>query len=333
MDKFLNMGAEKDKKTALIIGISGQDGSYLAEFLLGKGYEVHGTSRDAYLNTFWGLNSLRISERVTLHTMSSKDFRSVISVLSKIRPDEVYNLASQSSPALSFEQPVETFESNTVGTLNLLEAIRMCDFDCKFYNAASSEIFGPTKTPANEETLLCPSSPYAISKASAYWNVRLYREAYDMFSCSGILFNHESPLRPNRFVTSKIIEGVCRIARGENDKLTLGNLDVFRDWGWAPEYVKAMWMILQHDRPVDYVIATGEAYSLKQFLRFSFEAVGLHDWEKYVHSDPKFFRPSDPKIIVGDPSKAKEELGWVAELKTPDIAKRLVLSKMASMES
>ena len=314
-------------KTALIVGISGQDGTYLADFLLKKGYSVHGTSRDAYLSSFSGLKSLGIFDHVQVHTMSSKDFRSAITLLTKIAPNEVYNLASQSSPALSFEQPVDTFESNTVGTLNLLEAIRMCQFPCKFYNAASSEIFGPTDRPADEEAILRPSSPYAISKASAYWNVRLYREAYQMFSCSGILFNHESPLRPNRFVTSKIIEGVCDIAKGKKDKLTLGNLEVFRDWGWAPEYVEAMWRIMQQEEPEDFVIATGQAYSLKQFLQFAFESVNL-DWEKYVFSDPKFFRPSDPKIIVGNPGKAEKKLGWKANMTTPEIVRSLMKSKL-----
>jgi GDPmannose 4,6-dehydratase len=323
------MSNASKNRSALIVGISGQDGSYLADFLLKKGYEVHGTSRDAYLTNFSGLKSLGIEQEVHLHTMSSKDFRSAISMLTKIEPDEVYNLASQSSPALSFEQPVETFESNTVGTLNLLEAIRMCQFPCKFYNAASSEIFGPTDAPANEDAILHPSSPYAISKASAYWNVRLYREAYNMFSCSGILFNHESPLRPNRFVTSKIIEGVCEIAKGKKDKLTLGNLEVFRDWGWAPEYVEAMWSIMQQEKAEDFVIATGKAYSLKQFLQFAFESVDL-DWEKYVYSDPKFFRPSDPKIIVGDPGKAEKKLGWKAKMTTPEIVKSLVQAKLNS---
>ena len=324
------MSNDSNNKKALIVGISGQDGSYLADFLLKKGYAVHGTSRDAYLTSFSGLKSLGIDEKVTLHTMSSKDFRSAITMLTKIEPCEVYNLASQSSPALSFEQPVETFESNTVGTLNLLEAIRMCQFPCKFYNAASSEIFGPTDSPANEEAVLHPSSPYAISKASAYWNVRLYRDAYNMFSCSGILFNHESPLRPNRFVTSKIIEGVCEIARGEKENLTLGNLEVYRDWGWAPEYVEAMWKIMQQDEPEDFVIATGHAYSLKQFLQFAFESVDL-EWEKYVFSDPKFFRPSDPKVIVGDPSKAEKVLGWKANMKTPEIVKSLIQAKLEDL--
>lgn len=251
MLKNLAPGLEK-KKLALICGISGQDGAYLARLLLEKGYEVHGTARDAQMSTFYNLQLLGVKDQITFHSMALNDFRSVLQALTKVQPDEIYNLAGQSSVGLSFDQPVETLESISVGTLNLLEAIRFLDRPIKLYNAGSSECFGNTDgQPANEETPFRPRSPYAVAKATAFWEVANYREAYNLFACTGILFNHESPLRPERFVTQKIIKSVCRIAAGSNEKLHLGNISIARDWGWAPEYVEAMWLMLQQDRAVD----------------------------------------------------------------------------------
>jgi GDPmannose 4,6-dehydratase len=246
-------------KTVLIFGISGQDGAYLARLLLSKGYHVHGTARDAQMSSFGNLRLLGIKEQITFHSMALNDFRSVLQVLAKVRPDEIYNLAGQSSVGLSFDQPVETLESISVGTLNLLEAIRFIGSPMKLYSAGSSECFGNTGgEPADEETPFRPRSPYAVAKATAFWEVANYREAYNLFACTGILFNHESTLRPERFVTQKIVKSACRIAAGSKEKLHLGNISISRDWGWAPEYVEAMWQILQQQKPDDFVIATGE---------------------------------------------------------------------------
>jgi GDPmannose 4,6-dehydratase len=319
------------QRTALIVGISGQDGAYLAQLLLGKNYRVVGASRDAQLNPFNALQKLGIRDRVEVLTVAPSDFRSVVTALLRVKPDEVYYLAGQSSPGLSFDQPVETFESITLAVLNFLEALRFSKLDCKFYHAASSEIFGETQSPANETTTLNPSSPYAVAKAAAYWQVRLYREAYAMRVCSGILFNHESPLRPERFVTMKIARAVAEIALGQRRELVLGNIEISRDWGWAPEYVEGMWRIMQLDEPEDFVLATGRAYSLREFLEAAFNAVSLN-WKDYVRSDPKLFRPSDPRIIVGDPAKAERMLGWHATLQTSDVARRLVEAALETIQ-
>ena len=258
-------------KTALICGISGQDGSYLARLLLDKGYEVVGTSRDAQMSGFANLSKLGILGNVRVVSMAMNDFRSVLQVLSQIKPDEVYNLAGQSSVALSFEQPVETLESITVGTLNLLEAIRFLGRDIRFYNANSSECFGDAgEIAADERTPFRPRSPYAVAKSAAFWEVDNYREAYGLYACSGILFNHESPLRPERFVTQKIVRAACRIAAHKQGTLKLGNLSIQRDWGWASEYVDAMWRMLQQDTPDDYVLATGRTTSVREFCRLAF---------------------------------------------------------------
>ena len=268
------MTAAKPQRTALICGISGQDGTYLAQLLLEKGYRVIGTSRDAQVTTFGNLIKLGIRDRVEVASMALSDFRSVLQVLARFQPDEVYNLAGQSSVGLSFEQPVETLESISVGTLNLLEGIRFLNRDIRLYNAGSSECFGDTgDTPANEQTPFRPRSPYAVAKAAAFWQVANYREAYGLFACSGILFNHESPLRPERFVTQKIVRAACRIAAGSKERLTLGRLDIQRDWGWAPEYVEAMWKMLQQPQPEDFVIATGETHALQDFVAEAFAAV------------------------------------------------------------
>lgn len=307
-------------KRALITGISGQDGALLAKLLLGKGYDVYGTARDAQMSSFYNLQLLDIKERVSFHSMALNDFRSVLQVLSKVQPDEIYNLAGQSSVGLSFEQPVETLESISVGTLNLLEAIRFIGKPVKLYNAGSSECFGNTEgKPANEGTPFRPRSPYAVAKATAFWEVANYREAYNLFACTGVLFNHESPLRPERFVTRKIVTSARRIAAGSGEKLHLGNISIARDWGSAEEYVEAMWLMLQQDKPDDYVIATGETHTLEEFVSAIFVALGLN-WHDHVVSDPLLLRPTEIMISRADPSKAERQLGWKANRKMYDVA-------------
>lgn len=300
-------------RTALICGISGQDGAYLAQFLLGKGYRVVGTSRDAQISGFRNLARLAIRDQVEVASMALNDFRSVLQVLARFQPDEIYNLAGQSSVGLSFEQPVETLESISIGTLNLLEGIRFLDRDMRLYNAGSSECFGDTgDNPASEQTPFRPRSPYAAAKAAAFWQVANYREAYGLYACSGILFNHESPLRPERFVTQKIVCTACRIAAGSDERLSLGRLDIERDWGFAPEYVKAMWSMLGQPHPDDLVIATGQTCSLQSFVAESFAALDL-DWREHVDIDPALMRPTDITVSKADPSKAYEKLGWKAQ--------------------
>ena len=309
---------------ALICGVGGQDGAYLARLLLDKGYEVWGTSRDAQITDFRNLRLLNLHHRVDLCSMAPTDFRSVLSVLSKCAPDEVYFLAGQSSVGLSFEQPVETLESITVGTLNMLEAIRFLGGKIRMYHASSSECFGDVGcVPANELTPFHPRSPYAVAKASAHWMVANYREAYGLYACSGILFNHESPLRPARFVTRKIVDSALRIASGSAEKLVLGRLDIVRDWGWAPEYVDAMWRMLQQEQAEDFVIATGVSVSLQEFVSEVFDSLGLNANE-HVESERQLYRPSDIAWSQGDASLARERLGWVAQTRMPELAKRLV---------
>lgn len=316
------MPAKSNK--ALIFGVSGQDGAYLSQLLLDKGYEVHGSSRDAELSTFSNLIRLGIKEQVHLHSAALVDFRSVLQVISKVAPDEIYNLAGQSSVGLSFQQPVETLDSISVGNLNVLEAIRFLDRPVRYYNAASSECFGNTgERPASETTPFYPRSPYAVAKAAAFWQVVNYREAYGLYACSGILFNHESPLRPARFVTRKIVQGACRIAAGEQSELVLGDLSIQRDWGWAPEYVDAMWRMLQPPQADDYVIATGFSHSLEEFVAITFDRLGL-DWRDYVRIDDALRRPSDISRSVGEPGKAMRKLGWQAHSTLPQIIDRMV---------
>ena len=311
-------------KKALIFGVSGQDGAYLAKLLLSKGYTVCGTSRDAQISSFRNLEYLEIRDRVQLESTALNDFRSVLQVLFKTRPDEVYNLAGQTSVGLSFEQPVETLESIAVGTLNILEAIRFIGEPIKFYNAASSEVFGDINgAAADESTAFSPRSPYAVAKATAFWEVANYREAYGLFACSGILFNHDSPLRPERFVTQKVISSACRIAAGKQDKLYLGNIDIQRDWGWAEDYVEAMYLMLQQEQPDDYVIATGESHKLAEFIEIAFRLVGL-DWRDYVISDKELRRPTDIAVSRGSPKKAREKLGWEAKHKIADIVRMMI---------
>lgn len=313
-------------KRALICGISGQDGAYLAQLLLAKGYDVLGTSRDAQIADFGNLASIGIKNQVKLLSMAPNDFRSVLTTLTRSQPDEVYYLAGQSSVGLSFEQPSETLESITLGTLNLLETIRFLDKPIKFYHAGSSECFGDTgDKAADENTPFHPRSPYAVAKSSAHWLVANYREAYGLYACNGILFNHESPLRPERFVTQKIISVVCRIAQGSSEKLTLGRLDIVRDWGWAPDYVDAMWRMMQQEVADDYIIATGEANSLQDFVVEAFEVFGLN-WCDYVNSDPALFRPTDLARSQGCADKAFRQLGWQATFKMRDVVRNMIES-------
>jgi GDPmannose 4,6-dehydratase len=312
------------KKKALICGVTGQDGAYLAAHLLGLDYSVHGTSRDAQMQNAANLRRLGIEDKVSFHSMAGSDFRSVLHVVDKVRPDEIYNLGGQSSVSLSFEQPVETLESIAIGTMNLLECIRFLDFPTRLYNAGSSECFGDTgTTTANEETPFRPRSPYAVAKSTAHWEVSNYREAYGLFACTGILFNHESPLRPERFVTQKIVKAACRIASGSPERLRLGNLDVGRDWGYAQEYVVAMWKMLQQDEPVDYVVATGSTTTLREFVAMVFGHFNL-DWNDHVDIDPSLLRPNDIRTSRADPYKARTRLGWQASAGVREVIARMI---------
>jgi GDPmannose 4,6-dehydratase len=317
-------------RKSLIIGISGQDGSYLAELLLKKGYEVHGTSRDADLSNFYGLKKLGIINQVKLHSMSLIDFRSVMQTILQIEPEEIYNLAGQTSVGLSFLQPVETLESISVGTLNVLEVLRFHKLPIKFYNACSSECFGDTSgMSANEETPFRPRSPYAVAKSAAFWQIANYREAYNLFSCSGILFNHESPLRAKRFVTRKIIDTAYAISKGEDIKLELGNISIIRDWGWAPEYCYAMHLILLQDKPDDFVISTGKSTSLEEFVEITFQSFNL-DYKKYLVLNKELIRPTDISFSLGDSSKAAKILKWEPKVQVKEIIDQMIKSKSAN---
>lgn len=316
---------------ALICGISGQDGSYLAQLLLKKGYEVTGTSRDVQMAHFENHSQLDIAGRVKLESMAPHDFRSVLQVLRKTEPDEIYNLSGQSSVGLSFEQPVETLESIMEGTLNLLEGVRFLGRSVRFYNAGSSECFGDTAgVPATELTPFRPRSPYAVAKSAAHWLVVNYREAYQIHASTGILFNHESPLRPSRFVTRKIVRSACRIALGSKERLTLGNIDIRRDWGWAPEYVSAMWHMLQRKNASDYVIATGESHTLREFVEEAFTQAKL-DWREHVDISDSLMRPTDISDGRGDATKALRELGWKANVKMREVVARMISAEFESL--
>ncbi len=298
-------------RTALIIGISGQDGALLADLLLRKGYRVHGTSRDAQHTDFASLERIGLRQRVSLHSLAPTDFGSVVQVLSDLHPDEIYLLAGQSSVALSFEQPTATLESIAIGALNVLESMRVLDLPARLYHAGSGECFGDIDGMACEATAFAPRSPYAVAKASAHWAVAHYRDAYGLHASTGILFNHESPLRPERFVTRKVVRAAVRIASGQREHLHLGTLEIARDWGWAPEYVDAMWRMLQQPMPDDYVIATGIATPLVEFVARTFAALDL-DWRDHVEHDPSLRRPSDIARSCGDSGKARRLLGWQA---------------------
>jgi GDPmannose 4,6-dehydratase len=300
-------------KRALICGISGQDGSYLAKLLLNRGYEVWGSSRDAEQTAFKNARQLGILDSLRLVSLNLRDVGNAIGLLKRIRPNEVFSLAGQSSVGLSFDQPVETIESIALGTLTLLEAIRLTDPDIRLYNAGSTECFGDTGNEvATETTRFNPRSPYAVAKASAYWTVANYREAYGMFACTGILSNHDSPLRPLRFVTRKIVHAVASLASGEDKGLSLGNLDVERDWGWAPEYVEGIAMMLEKSSPQDCIIATGQSHTLSEFVNTAYKLIGK-DWRDHVTQDQNLMRPTDILRNKVDPSKATAYLGWKAK--------------------
>jgi GDPmannose 4,6-dehydratase len=319
-------------RTALIIGISGQDGAYLAQLLLDKGYRVHGTSRDAEISAFGALEALAIRDRVSLHSAVPTDFRSVVQAIDRAAPDEIYNLSGQSSVGLSFQEPVETLQSISVGTLNILESIRFLKRPTRFYSACSSECFGNTgDRPADETTVFRPRSPYGVAKSAAYWEVVNYRESYGLFACSGLLFNHESPLRPPRFVTRKIVAAAARIAAGSGETLTLGNIAVSRDWGWAPEYVDAMWRMLQQPEPDDYVIATGRSHRLEEFVAAAFAHFGL-DWNDHVRLDKALHRPTDLASSVGNAAKAERVLGWRAATVMPQVVGHMAAAEADRLE-
>ncbi|MFJ6609202.1 GDP-mannose 4,6-dehydratase [Streptomyces sp. NPDC091289] len=315
-------------KTALITGVTGQDGSYLAELLLDKGYTVHGLIRRSS-----SFNTERIDhiyqgpeepERsFVLHHADLSDGVALVNLLHDIQPDEVYNLGAQSHVRVSFDAPLYTGDVTGLGTIRLLEAVRASGIRTRIYQASSSEMFGASPPPQNEKTPFHPRSPYSVAKVYSYWATVNYREAYGMFAVNGILFNHESPRRGETFVTRKITRGVARIKAGLQDRLHLGNLDAVRDWGYAPEYVDAMWRMLQCDTPDDYVVATGEGVSVRQFLEFAFEHAGL-DWREHVRYDPKYERPSEVDALIGDASKAEELLGWKPEVKSRELARIMV---------
>lgn len=313
-------------KRALIFGVSGQDGSYLSRLLLDKGYEVHGASRDAESQSFRRLELLGIRDRVTTHSASPRDFRELLQLIDGIQPDEIYNLAGQSSVGLSFSQPVETMDSIAQATLVMLEVIRYLRLPVRLYNSASSECFGDVAPDAksDESTPFFPRSPYATAKAAAHWTTVNYREAYGMYACSGILFNHESPLRSERFVTKKIFKAAASIAAGKKQRLTLGRMDVSRDWGYAPEYVDAMWRMLQQDTASDFVIATGESHTLEEMTEAAFAAFDL-DWRDHVDVDPSLFRASEIAYSCGNPDKSRRVLGWEARTKFRELV--LLLAK------
>src|ERR1019366_2452399 len=324
-------------KRALITGITGQDGSYLAELLLQKGYEVHGIIRRAS-----SINSSRIDHlyqdrhkrgvKLFLHYGDLSDSVSLVKMLYDLKFDEVYHLGAQSHVRVSYDIPEYTADITGVGTIRILEAIRETDSNPRFYQASSSEMFGKvTEIPQRETTPFHPRSPYAVAKVFSYWATVNYREGYNMFACNGILFNHESPRRGETFVTRKITRALAHIKLGLQDKLYLGNLDAKRDWGYAPEFVEAMWMILQQDQPDDYVIATGETHSVKEFCEEAFAYAGL-DWSKYVEIDKRYYRPAEVDLLIGDASKAKRVLGWEPKTRFKDLVKWMVDADLKTLE-
>ena len=313
---------------AFITGITGQDGSYLAEFLLGKGYEVHGLVRRSSSISTHRISHLIGNPEVLdislfLHHGDLGDSSRLVQLMESIEPEEVYNLAAQSHVGVSFEGPENTGDITALGTLRMLEAIRRAGVSSKYYQASSSEMFGASPPPQNEETPFYPRSPYGAAKVYSYWVTKNYRESYGMFASNGILFNHESPRRGETFVTRKITMAVAKILAGRQKKLQLGNLDAVRDWGYAPEYVQAMWLMMQEDQPDDFVVATGTKYSIRDFLGFAFGHVDL-DWEKYVEVDPRFIRPAEVDALVGDHSKMTAATGWHPQVLTPELARIMV---------
>jgi len=311
-------------KKALICGIGGQDGGYLSKFLLEKGYEVWGTSRDAEGRRFSNLASLGVLEKVHIISVYVEDYHSVYKAVSGIKPDEIYYLAGQSSVGLSFDQPAETIQSMTLGVINFLNSIKDLEMPIKFYNAGSSECFGDSiGLYSDESTCFNPKSPYGIAKSASHFLVKNYSESYSIFACTGILFNHESVFRPERYVTQKIIQSVKRIAIGEQNQLELGRLDISRDWGWAPEYVEAMWLMLQQENPEDYIIGTGKSHSLEEFVAETFKLFNM-DWQKHVIVNDKFKRPNDILNSCANPSKAKNKLGWEATTQMKSVIKKMI---------
>tara|TARA_R100000315_G_scaffold62278_1_gene43064 strand:- start:1507 stop:2481 length:975 start_codon:yes stop_codon:yes gene_type:complete len=309
-------------KKALITGINGQDGGFLAEFLLEKGYQVFGMERRS--STKIRINCQHLEDKITFVTGDLTDQNSLMRCLKESDPDEIYNLGAQSFVGESWNTPEQTGDVTGMGTLRMLEAIREYGKPIKFYQASTSEMFGRMEQYANEDTLFYPRSPYGVAKLYAHWITVNYRESYDMFNCCGILFNHESERRGIEFVTRKITDAVARIHLGLQDKVVLGNLDIKRDWGYAPDYVEAMWLMLQQDEPDDYVIATGEFHTLEDFLNYSFQHIGITDWSKYVEQDPKFMRPADVFYLAGDATKAKEKLGWKPKTSLSEMVDRMV---------
>ena len=320
------------KKIALITGITGQDGSYLTELLLAKGYVVHGIIRRSSSFSTKRIDHLMnnpeiYNESLFLHYGDLTDGSRLVTLIKKIQPTEIYNLAAQSHVRVSFDEPEYTGDSVGIGVTRLLEAVLIADVETRFYQESSSEMFGATPPPQNEETPFYPRSPYGAAKLYAYWMTRNYREAHGIFACNGILFNHESERRGETFVTKKIALGAARIAQGKQKKLVLGNLDAIRDWGYAPEYVEGMWKMLQAKKPDDYVLATNSGYAVRDFLKFSFETVNL-DWEKYVQFDERYLRPTEVDALIGDYSKANRELGWEPKTFTPKLAEILVIAAL-----
>lgn len=313
-------------KTAIITGITGQDGAYLSNFLLAKGYRIVGITRSLNSSNLEGLDFLGILNEVELIEANVFDLSNIIRILEKYKPDEFYNLAAQSSVGLSFEQPIGTLEYNIISVANILEAIRIIGKGIRFYQSSSSEMFGNVPKyilPIEENFIIKPASPYAISKAAAHWISVNYREAYNLFISSGILFNHESVLRRPNFVTKKIISGAIKIKEGKLDKLKLGNMSIKRDWGYAPYYVEAMWKMLNVEKPNDYIISSGEAHTLEEFVDTTFKFLNLN-YKKFIISDSNLLRPVDLEIIYGNPSKAKNELGWNYGMSFEQLIEKLV---------
>lgn len=322
-------------KRAFITGITGQDGSYLAELLLAKGYEVHGLIRRASTFNTGRIDHLYVdphdpSARLFLHYGDLSDGARLVTLLADIHPNEVYNLAAQSHVRVSFDEPEHTADTTGVGTTRLLEAVRLSGIQTRFYQASSSEMFGSTPPPQNEDTPFSPRSPYGAAKVYSYWITRNYREAHGMFAVNGILFNHESPRRGETFVTRKITRAAASIKAGNQEHLYLGNLDAVRDWGYAAEYVEGMWRMLQADEPDDYVLATGSGYTVREFLQVAFEHAGL-DWEEHVRFDSRYLRPAEVDALLGDASKAHEKLGWKATIEAPELARLMVDADIAAL--
>ena len=312
-------------KTALITGITGQDGAYLAELLIQKGYQVVGTYRRTSDLDPWRLRYLGIESQVILECMDLEDLSSQLRVLQKYKPDEIYNLAAQSFVGVSFEQPILTGKVTGLGVANLLEAVRLAAPDARFYQASTSELYGKVQSvPQSETTPFYPRSPYGVAKLYAHWLTINYRESYGLFACAGILFNHESPLRGLEFVTRKITDSVARIKAGKLRELVLGNMDAKRDWGYAKEYVEAMWLMLQQPSPEDFVIATGATHSVKDFVEMAFLAAGIENWREYVKTDAKYVRPAEVDLLIGKPEKAKTLLGWSSKTQVNELVTLMV---------